>query len=63
MKVLAAKSDEEEQTGINAYVDAVMVGVEPLLADTAPFFGGSSSLTLAEVRPDLRCSHCLKSCD
>jgi glutathione S-transferase len=49
-KVLAAKSDEEEKAAVAAYLDAVIREVEPLLADAAPFFGGSSKLTLAEVR-------------
>ncbi|OQU94092.1 Glutathione S-transferase, domain-containing protein [Cladophialophora immunda] len=31
------------------YIDAVVRHVEPLLADAAPFFGGSNRLTLAEV--------------
>lgn len=49
MKVLAAKSDDEEKAAVAAYLDAVIKEVEPLLADAAPFFGGSSKLTLAEV--------------
>jgi glutathione S-transferase len=33
----------------NEYIDAVARYVEPLLADSAPFFGGSERPTLAEV--------------
>jgi glutathione S-transferase len=33
----------------NKYVDAVVKYVEPLLVDSAPFYGGSDRLTLAEV--------------
>lgn len=33
----------------NKYIDAVVKYVEPLLADLAPFLGGSVRLTLAEV--------------
>lgn len=33
----------------NRYVDAIVSHVEPLLADAAPFFGGSDRPTLAEV--------------
>ncbi|KAK3629724.1 hypothetical protein LTR56_017116 [Elasticomyces elasticus] len=48
-RVLAAKSDQDEQAAVNAYVEAVSKEVEPLLADAKPFFGGSNTLTLAEV--------------
>jgi glutathione S-transferase len=37
----------------NKYVDAVVEYVEPLLADSGPFFGGSDRLTLAEVSQSL----------
>ncbi|KAH7038282.1 glutathione S-transferase domain-containing protein [Microdochium trichocladiopsis] len=33
-----------------AYVDNVVKEIDPLLADAAPFFGGSDKITLAEVQ-------------
>jgi glutathione S-transferase len=39
---------EKEEAGAK-YVDGVVKEIEPLLADAAPYFGGSSKLTLAEV--------------
>ncbi|KAF2720655.1 thioredoxin-like protein [Polychaeton citri CBS 116435] len=48
-KALVAKSDDDEKAAVAAYVDAISKEVEPLLADAAPFFGGSDKLTLAEV--------------
>jgi glutathione S-transferase len=40
----------EAKTGMaNKYIDAVAKYVEPLLVDSASFFGGSDRLTLAEV--------------
>ena len=47
--MLAAKTSEDENAAADAYVEAVTREVEPLLADANPFFGGSSTLTLAEV--------------
>jgi len=44
---LEAGAEKEEAAG--KYVDAVVKEIEPLLADAAPYFGGSSKLTLAEV--------------
>jgi hypothetical protein len=40
---------EEEATAAQNYIDAIVNTIEPLLADAAPFFGGSSRLTFAEV--------------
>jgi len=48
-KALFAKTDDETAGFVNDYVAGVVKEVEPLLADAAPFFGGSSRLTLAEV--------------
>ena len=39
----------EESTAAKKYIDAVATNIEPLLGDAAPFFSGSSRLTLAEV--------------
>lgn len=44
-----AKTNEEEKKAAKSYVDAVSINIEPLLHDTRPFFGGSDSITLAEV--------------
>jgi len=40
---------EEKEVETQKYVDAVVKELEPLLQNAAPFFGGSSKLTLAEV--------------
>jgi glutathione S-transferase len=50
-------SAEEKEAAATKFTDAVVKEIEPLLSDAAPFFGGSSRLTLAEVcnpwgRPD-----------
>lgn len=44
---LEAGAEKEEAAA--KYVDSVAKEIEPLLADAAPYFGGSSKLTLAEV--------------
>ena len=44
-----AKSVEEEEEISQKVVAGLVKEVEPLLADAAPFFGGSDKLTLAEV--------------
>jgi len=46
----SAKTEAEKTEKMNAFVAAVVKEVEPLLKDAGPFFGGSSRLTLAEVR-------------
>jgi glutathione S-transferase len=48
-KVLVAKEPEAEEQALKTYVDAISKHVEPLLHDASPYFGGSSSITLAEV--------------
>jgi glutathione S-transferase len=40
---------QEETTAANKYIDATVSHIEPLLADAAPFFSGSSRLTFVEV--------------
>ncbi|KAH8593022.1 thioredoxin-like protein [Bisporella sp. PMI_857] len=47
-KVYGTQGEEKEVAG-QAIVDAVVKELEPLLKDAAPFFGGASKLTLAEV--------------
>ncbi|ROT38195.1 thioredoxin-like protein [Sodiomyces alkalinus F11] len=48
-KSVTAKTDEEVEEAGRATVDAVVKEIEPLLADAAPYFGGSEKPTLAEV--------------
>ena len=47
--MIQAKSEEEKLAKAAAAVAAIKNDVVPLLADAAPFFGGSSALTLAEI--------------
>ena len=47
--MLMAKNDEARDDAADKLVAAVEKALEPLLADAAPFFGGSKRLTLAEV--------------
>lgn len=49
MKSQRSKSDEERANALADFVNAAAKELDPLLADAAPFFGGSSKLTLAEV--------------
>jgi len=44
------KRGEEKEAAGKAIADAIVKEIEPLLADAAPFFGGSDKLTLAEVQ-------------
>jgi glutathione S-transferase len=46
--ILKADSEEKEKAATTV-IDAIVKEVEPLLSDAAPFFGGASKLTLAEV--------------
>jgi len=46
---IRAQNDEERTEAADKVVAAVLKEVEPLLKDAAPFFGGSSTITLAEV--------------
>ncbi|KAI9148364.1 Glutathione S-transferase omega-1 [Paramyrothecium foliicola] len=48
-KIFSAKSDAEAEEIARAQVAAIVKEIEPLLEDAAPFFGGSKTLTLAEV--------------
>jgi len=45
-----AKQGAEKEELAEKYVDAVAKEIEPLLQDAAPYFGGASKFTLAEVR-------------
>lgn len=45
-----AKTEEEIEAVAQGAVAAVVKELEPLLQDAKPFYGGSESITLAEVR-------------
>jgi len=47
--VLTKDSEEEKEQLVKDLISTVSKEIEPLLQDAAPFFGGSSKLTLAEV--------------
>lgn len=47
-QVLQASSEDKEEKS-DAWFKAIEKEIEPLLADAAPFFGGSKEITLAEV--------------
>ena len=47
--ILKAEGEEKEKLGA-AVVEAVKKEIEPLLEGAGPFFGGSKTITLAEVR-------------
>lgn len=48
-KALFAKTDEEAEEAAAEFVKQLEKEVEPLLSDAGPYFGGSKTLTLAEV--------------
>lgn len=48
-KALFAKTNEEAEEAAAEFVKQLEKEVEPLLSDAAPYFGGSKTLTLAEV--------------
>ena len=48
-QILKADWEEKEKAGAEL-VEAVRKEIEPLLEDAGPFFGGSKTITLAEVR-------------
>lgn len=43
----------------NEYIDAVLTYIEPLLVESAPYFGGSDRLTMAEVSDRWSISTCI----
>lgn len=51
-QILKAEGEEKEKLG-SELVEAVRKEIEPLLEGAGPFFGGSQSITLAEVRANL----------
>lgn len=50
--LLKAEGEERDKVASDL-VTAAKKEIEPLLEDAAPFFGGSESITLAEVRMSL----------
>jgi glutathione S-transferase len=46
--LLRADGAEKEELA-RKFTDSIVKEIEPLLKDAAPFYGGSSRLTLAEV--------------
>lgn len=48
-QVMKAEEGEKEKLGAEI-VEAVRKEIEPMLDGAGPFFGGSKSITLAEVR-------------
>lgn len=50
IKAIYPQSDAEAEEAAAEFVKQVEKELEPLLADAAPYFGGSKTLTLAEVR-------------
>lgn len=49
MAVMKASNDQEKEDKCREWAAAVEKEIEPLLADAAPYFGGSKDLTLAEA--------------
>jgi glutathione S-transferase len=49
VKLIGAKTEQEQESIAAGAVDALVKEVEPLLKNAAPFFGGSATITLAEV--------------
>ncbi|KAL7783873.1 thioredoxin-like protein [Trichoderma ceciliae] len=49
MKSNMAKTDEDRKNALADFIAVIAKELDPLLGDAAPFFGGSSKLTLAEV--------------
>jgi len=49
LAVLRAADDAEKQTKVDEWAATIEKEIEPLLANAAPFFGGSEELTFAEV--------------
>ena len=47
-QVMKAEGEEKEKLGAEL-VEAVRKEIEPMLEGAGPFFGGSESITLAEV--------------
>ncbi len=48
-QLMKTEGEEKEKMGAEL-VEAVKKEIEPMLEDAGPFFGGSDTITLAEVR-------------
>ena len=48
-QIMKTEGEEKEKLGADL-VEAVKKDIEPMLEDAGPFFGGSDTITLAEVR-------------
>ena len=53
-QIMKADGEEKEKLGADL-VEAVRKEIEPLLEDAGPFFGGSKTITLAEVCDQFQC--------
>lgn len=49
LKIARAVAEEEQEALAKEFLDTVEKEIDPLLENAAPFFAGSSELTLAEV--------------
>jgi glutathione S-transferase len=49
VKIIKGDSEEEKEKLVKEFLGVVQKEIEPLLKDAAPFFGGSSKTTMAEV--------------
>jgi glutathione S-transferase len=48
-QILMKEADDDKETLAKEFVEKIGKEIEPLLKDAAPFFGGSSKVTLAEA--------------
>jgi glutathione S-transferase len=53
--ILRKDTEEEKETLAREFIAVVEKEIEPLLKDADPYFGGSKTLTFAEVRLNLNC--------
>ena len=53
--ILRKDTEEEKETLAREFIAVVEKEIEPLLKDANPYFGGSKTLTFAEVRLYLSC--------
>lgn len=53
--ILRKDTEEEKETLVREFIAVVEKEIEPLLKDADPYFGGSKTLTFAEVRLYLSC--------
>lgn len=53
-KIFRPQSDEDKEKIVDEVIAVIAKELEPLLADAAPYFGGSEKITLAEVFKSLK---------